>query len=137
MEHPARVIAEITGCTAVQTEAVIKALTGKGWTPPAPASTAPPPAEDVGRPPRYRWTTCPPEASLTVHTDGARSGNPGPGGWSVVFDLDGTVVAKFSGSEDRATNNRMELTAVREAIRRAPVQARLEIVTDSQVVIGH
>ncbi len=137
MEHPARVIAEITGCTAVQTESVIKALIGTGWTPPAAPSTASPAAEDTVPATALSLDNLPAGSVLTVHTDGACSGNPGPGGWSVVFDLDGTVVAKFSGSsEDRTTNNRMELTAVREAIRRAPVQARLEIVTDSQVVIG-
>jgi ribonuclease HI len=136
MEHTARVIAEITGCTAVQTEAVIKALIGTGWTPPTPA-TASPLAEATVPATALSLDNLPAGSLLTVHTDGACSGNPGPGGWSVVFDLDGTAVAEFSGSSgERTTNNRMELTAVREAIRRAPAQARLEIVTDSKVVIG-
>ena len=54
-----------------------------------------------------------------------------------MFGLEGTVVAEFSGSGgDNTTNNKMELTAAREAIRLAPLQARLEIVTDSKNVIG-
>jgi ribonuclease HI len=52
-----------------------------------------------------------------------------------VFSFNGSVVGEFSGSEPGTKNNRMELTAVREAIRRAPAWASLEIVTDSRNVI--
>jgi hypothetical protein len=57
---------------------------------------------------------------IIAHTDGACSGNPGPGGWAVVFSQGGKEVAEHSGGALATTNNRMELTAVREALRRAP-----------------
>ena len=75
-------------------------------------------------------------AVLTAHTDGACSGNPGPGGWSAVFSVGGVVIAEASGSEGRTTNNRMELQGALEAVRRAPAGVALEIVTDSRNVIG-
>jgi ribonuclease HI len=75
-------------------------------------------------------------AIVTVHTDGACSGNPGPGGWGVVFSFEGFNLAEFSGSDDDTTNNKMELAAAREAIRRAPLMASLVVVTDSLNVIG-
>jgi ribonuclease HI len=78
----------------------------------------------------------PPGAVLIAHTDGACSGNPGPGGWSVVFSFEGFNVGEFSGHHDDTTNNRMELTAVREAINRAPLPVTLLVVTDSLNVIG-
>jgi hypothetical protein len=46
---------------------------------------------------------------LTAHTDGACSGNPGPGGWSVVFSVAGAIVGEFAGCDADTTNNRMEL----------------------------
>jgi ribonuclease HI len=54
----------------------------------------------------------------------------------VVFSIEGAVVDEFSGSEDHSTSNRMELTAVREAIQRAPSGATLEILMDSRNVVG-
>jgi ribonuclease HI len=78
-----------------------------------------------------------PAVPLVAHTDEACSGNPGPGGWAVVFSQGGKVVAEFSGpSVGDSTNNRMELTAVLEALRRAPPGTDLEIATDSGNVIG-
>ena len=137
MEHTARVIAQITGCTPEQTEAVIKALVSHGWTPPAAAVAASNPAEASAPVSAVSLDDVPAGSILTVHTDGACSRNPGPGGWSVVFGLNGTAVAEFSGSgSGNTTNNRTELTAVREAIRLAPMQAQLDIVTDSRNVIG-
>ncbi len=52
---------------------------------------------------------------VEVFTDGACSGNPGPGGWGVVLRYRGSV-KELSGGEDNTTNNRMELTAVIEAL---------------------
>jgi ribonuclease HI len=136
VEQFANIILDITGCTAEQANAAVSALISKGWSP--PATTAAPTA--TGLPAQVSTLSLenvPAGSFLTAHTDGACSGNPGPGGWSVVFGLDGAVVAEFSGSGGSdTTNNRMELTAVREAIQHAPVQARLEIVTDSKNVIG-
>jgi ribonuclease HI len=77
-----------------------------------------------------------PSLPLIAHTDGACSGNPGPGGWAVVFSQGGKEVAEHSGGSLATTNNRMELTAVREALKRAPEGIAMEVVTDSQNVIG-
>jgi ribonuclease HI len=135
MDHAARVIAEITGCTAEQTQAIIAALIAGGWSPPNEPSPVAVVAAEVAAP--RSLDDVPAGSVLTAHTDGACSGNPGPGGWSVVFSLEGTVVAEFSGGQAAATtNNRMELTAAREAIERAPLTAGVEIITDSKNVIG-
>lgn len=54
---------------------------------------------------------------VTIYTDGACSGNPGPGGWATVFSLDKKYI-KLSGNEVNTTNNRMELMAVVKAYER-------------------
>jgi ribonuclease HI len=77
-----------------------------------------------------------PSLPLVANTDGACSGNPGPGGWAVVFSQGGTVLDELRGGALATTNNRMELTAVREALRQAPADVAVEVVTDSQNVIG-
>jgi ribonuclease HI len=53
-----------------------------------------------------------------------------------VFSVSSTIVGEFSGRDADTTNNRMELTAAREAIRRAPADVALEVLTDSQLVVG-
>ena len=73
---------------------------------------------------------------LVANTDGACSGNPGPGGWAVVFSQGGEILGKHSGGALATTNNRMELMAIREALRQAPADVAVEIVTDSQNCIG-
>ena len=50
-------------------------------------------------------------AQVTINTDGAGTGNPGPGGWGAIL-VSGTREKELSGGEARTTNNRMELTAV-------------------------
>lgn len=50
--------------------------------------------------------------NLEMYTDGACSGNPGPGGWAWVLVLDGNLICQDSGYEKETTNNRMELLAV-------------------------
>jgi len=71
-----------------------------------------------------------PEAPVEIHTDGACSGNPGPGGWGAVLDWQGHV-KELSGFEPRTTNNRMELLAAINALEalRRPMSVRL--YTDS------
>ena len=54
--------------------------------------------------------------TVTIYTDGACSGNPGPGGWGAILSYKGAEKA-LSGGAARTTNNRMELTAVIEALR--------------------
>lgn len=70
---------------------------------------------------------------VEIYTDGACSGNPGPGGWGVLLRIGGHEKELFGGERD-ATNNRMELTAVIRALEalKRPVQARVH--TDSQYV---
>jgi ribonuclease HI len=71
--------------------------------------------------------------TVDIYTDGACSGNPGPGGWGAVLRFNGKEKELFGG-ERETTNNRMELTAVIEALRalKRPVAARVH--TDSQYV---
>jgi ribonuclease HI len=70
---------------------------------------------------------------IEIFTDGACSGNPGPGGWGAILRKSDTEKELFGG-ETLTTNNRMEMTAVIEALRalKAPVRARVH--TDSQYV---
>src|SRR5262249_26966050 len=69
---------------------------------------------------------------MVAYADGACLGNPGPGGWGVVIvDGDGSTRV-LSGANPATTNNRMEITAVIEALRAFPSGAELTIRTDSQ-----
>ena len=52
----------------------------------------------------------------TIYTDGGCSGNPGPGGWGFVLLKDSVLIVEKSGGEKLTTNNKMELTAVIEAL---------------------
>jgi ribonuclease HI len=73
---------------------------------------------------------------LTVYTDGASKGNPGPSGWGVVL-LDGGEV-KFAGGGyigDSITNQVAEITAAIEGLSRVPEGARVELVSDSQYTL--
>jgi ribonuclease HI len=70
---------------------------------------------------------------MTVYTDGACSGTPGPGGWAWAEAPDGEVWA--CGCEPHTTNQRMEITAVLEAVRAHPT-GTLEIVSDSTYVVN-
>ena len=74
------------------------------------------------------------EEKVELYTDGACSGNPGPGGWGVILRM-GAHEKELFGGESATTNNRMELMAVIEGLRalKRPVQA--EIYTDSQYVM--
>ena len=54
--------------------------------------------------------------TVTIYTDGACSGNPGPGGWGAILSFNG-VEKELSGGEPETTNNRMELTAVITALK--------------------
>jgi ribonuclease HI len=71
--------------------------------------------------------------TVDIYTDGACSGNPGPGGWGALLRIDGKE-KELSGYAPATTNNRMEMTAVIEALRalKRPVTARVH--TDSQYV---
>ena len=72
-----------------------------------------------------------------VWTDGACSGNPGPGGWAaIVIAPGGGDPVELSGGEPDTTNNRMELTAALEGLRSLPDASSACIVTDSQLMLN-
>ena len=68
-----------------------------------------------------------------IYTDGACKGNPGPGGWGAVLEYDGREREIFGG-EPATTNNRMELTAVIEALAALTRPCKVIVHTDSQYV---
>ena len=72
--------------------------------------------------------------TVTIYTDGACSGNPGPGGWCAILRY-GEIEKQLSGGEAQTTNNRMELTAVIEALRALKAPCRVELWSDSKYVI--
>lgn len=71
--------------------------------------------------------------TVTVYTDGACSGNPGPGGWGAILEWNG-VEKELSGGEAQTTNNRMELTAVIVALETLREACTVELYTDSKYV---
>lgn len=72
--------------------------------------------------------------SVAVYTDGACSGNPGPGGWGAVLIYKG-VEKEISGGEKQTTNNRMELTAVISALQCLKEPCVVDLYSDSKYVI--
>jgi ribonuclease HI len=68
---------------------------------------------------------------VTIFTDGACSGNPGPGGWAALLQFGG-VEKELSGSENSTTNNRMEITAAVMAFRALKESCQVDIFTDSE-----
>lgn len=81
---------------------------------------------------------------IKVYTDGACSGNPGPGGWGVVI-VDGEEIRKYNGGDPETTNNKMELQAAINAVKLVTDYAwdnsiedpvSIELYTDSRYVVG-
>ena len=72
--------------------------------------------------------------TVTLYTDGACSGNPGPGGWGAILEYMGHE-KELSGGEDNTTNNRMELTAVIEGLACLKESCIVELYSDSKYVI--
>lgn len=72
--------------------------------------------------------------TVTVYTDGACSGNPGPGGWGAVLRYNG-VEKELSGGAEQTTNNRMELTGVISALQALKEPCIVELYSDSKYVI--
>ena len=70
---------------------------------------------------------------VEIFTDGACSGNPGPGGWGVVLRF-GSHEKELSGGERETTNNRMELTAAIEGLSALKEPCDVRLVTDSKYV---
>ena len=72
--------------------------------------------------------------NVTIHTDGACRGNPGPGGWGAVLNYDGHEKQLFGG-EHNTTNNRMELLAAINALKALKVPCNVALYTDSKYVM--
>ena len=71
---------------------------------------------------------------VTIYTDGACRGNPGPGGWGAVLNYDGHEKQLFGG-EQNTTNNRMELLAAINALKALKVPCNVDLYTDSKYVM--
>ncbi len=85
-----------------------------------------PESEDAGEPRPF----------VELYTDGACSGNPGPGGWGFILrDPVSGKVKEGSGGDPQTTNNRMELLSVIEGLRSLKAPSRVRLVSDSQYVV--
>ena len=71
---------------------------------------------------------------VTIYTDGACSGNPGPGGWAAILQY-GAHEKEISGGDPMTTNNRMELMGVISALERLREPCRVQVYSDSKYVI--
>ena len=72
--------------------------------------------------------------TVTIYTDGACSGNPGPGGWGAILEFQG-IEKELSGGAPDTTNNRMELTGVISALEALKEPCIVELYSDSKYVI--
>ena len=72
---------------------------------------------------------------ITIYTDGACSGNPGPGGWGAIL-MYKDVKKEISGGKKDTTNNVMELTAVIEALKLVKFPCKISIYSDSAYVVN-
>ena len=72
---------------------------------------------------------------VVIHTDGACSGNPGPGGWGAILQS-GPLRKEIKGGEAMTTNNRMELTAAIEALEALKASSDVDLYTDSNYLRG-
>ena len=70
---------------------------------------------------------------VDIYTDGACSGNPGPGGWGVLIELDNKNI-ELSGGDKKTTNNRMELMAAIKALEEINKDYEITLYTDSNYV---
>ena len=73
--------------------------------------------------------------NIKLYTDGACSGNPGPGGWAAII-INGDYIHKISGSDKSTTNNRMEIIAVIEGLKMISEASEVEVITDSAYVVN-
>ncbi len=73
--------------------------------------------------------------TIDLYTDGACSGNPGPGGWGVVIVRNGAA-QWLAGRQERTTNNRMELQAAIKGLHQTPPQCSVAVYSDSQYLVN-
>ena len=71
---------------------------------------------------------------INIYTDGACSGNPGPGGWGAILEYNGNK-KEISGGEANTTNNRMELTALISALELLKEPCEVVVTSDSKYVL--
>ena len=74
-------------------------------------------------------------SEVTIYTDGACSGNPGPGGWACIL-IAGNYKKELSGGEAQTTNNRMELSGVINGLRALTRPCKVTIYSDSAYVVN-
>lgn len=72
--------------------------------------------------------------NVTIYTDGACSGNPGPGGWAAILCCKGQEM-EISGGEPFTTNNRMELTAAISALKSLKAKCTVDLYSDSKYLV--
>lgn len=72
---------------------------------------------------------------VTIYTDGACSGNPGPGGWGAILMYKDTK-KEISGGKDNTTNNIMELTAVIEGLKLLKFPCKVKLYSDSAYIVN-
>ena len=75
------------------------------------------------------------EEKIIIYTDGACSGNPGPGGWGTILMYKGAK-KEISGGKKDTTNNIMEITAVIEGLKQLKKQSEVQIYSDSSYVVN-
>ena len=84
---------------------------------------------------RSRALTRPPRNPVSIYTDGACSGNPGPGGWAAIL-IDGGQDRELSGGSPSTTNQRMELTGAVEGLRALDGRRHAALYSDSAYLIN-
>lgn len=72
---------------------------------------------------------------VIIYTDGACSGNPGPGGWGAILRY-GNIIKEISGGEKETTNNKMELMGVISALSALKEPCEVTLYTDSQYIVN-
>lgn len=72
---------------------------------------------------------------ILIYTDGACSGNPGPGGWGATLEWNGKI-KEISGGHPDTTNNRMEMTAIIEALNSLKKSCKVTVCSDSALIIN-
>lgn len=75
------------------------------------------------------------EEKIIIYTDGACSGNPGPGGWGAILMYKGAK-KEISGGKKDTTNNIMEITAVIEGLKQLKKQSEVQVYSDSSYVVN-
>jgi len=75
-------------------------------------------------------------SKIVVYTDGACSGNPGPGGWGAVIIFPDGTVQEMSGGEEHTTNQRMEMKAAIKALSTLEPSSKVELYSDSAYLVN-